>query len=213
MPLMTLDQARNRLAPVAKTLLVDPQVAAIKKWNDLVASDPGEFAAAGPTSRANMIHDFTVRQVRGALPNCEQAREIDALDFFAVAFGDDLLIRYKYVARGLPRNVSTGIQERLRVQQYDERTMEALTLEHIPTPPTITTCGYTLDYSGEVRVVSLQCDYGNQVFWRYVVWGDTGEGGIDNYETLPLPGGPSPAPATIQSARKPARKSEETEKS
>jgi hypothetical protein len=199
--LMTLDEARERLNPVATDLLVNPQLQAVRQWNSVVGSDPAAAATITPTTRAGLIHDYTVRAVRGALAGRSEAREIEAFDFFAVAVGTDFVVRYKYVARGLPSNNPTVAQQLLSLQQYNEEMMEDLLLDGIPKPPTFVTCGYTLDADGQVGVVSVQCDVDKTTLWRHVLWGESGEG-LGGFETLPITPDLSPSPAVVRSTRK-----------
>jgi hypothetical protein len=201
---MNMDEAQAQLAPVAEALLVAPRRAAVGIWNGFESGDPGNASAISTRTRAGMIHDYTIREVRRALQREDiraVAREISSpLEFFTVAVGDGLLLRYKLTAAGMPRNVATDVQQRLAAQQYDEETMQALTLDGMPTPPTFVTCGYMLDGGGALGTVSVQCDFKKTTLWRYVVWGDSGEG-FGTYETLPIDPTLSPDATVVQSAR------------
>jgi hypothetical protein len=203
-PLIDLDAARDQLTPVADALLVGPRKAAVSTWNAYETNDPAAASAISTTTRAGMIHDFTVREVRRALQRDDVkavAREMDStLDFFTVAVGKELLVRYKLVAAGKPRNVATEVQQRLALQRYDEKTMQALALDGMPEPPTFLTCGYTLDADGQLGTVSVQCDYNNTILWRFVVWGDSGEG-FGNFESLPVDPDLSPDATVVRSAK------------
>lgn len=188
-PLMNLEDARELLTPVADALLVKPRKAAVKTWNDYETANPAVASALTATTRAGMIHDWTVLAVRQALELDEVkdvAREMDSrLEFFTVGVGKKLLVRYKLTAAGQPRNVATEVQKRLAYQQYDAEVMRDFVLDGMPEPPTFATCGYTLDADGKLGTVSMQCDYGKTILWRFVVWGDSGEG-FGNFESLPV---------------------------
>jgi hypothetical protein len=203
-PLMNMDEAQAQLAPVADALLVTPRRSGVSTWNAFEADAPGIASAISTTTRAGMIHDFTVLEVRRALQREDVksvAREIDSpLEFFTVAVGSGLLVRYKLVAARMPRNVATDVQRRLAAQQYDEETMNALALDGMPTPPTLVTCGYTLDVDGRLGTVSVQCDFKNATMWRYVAWGDSGEG-FGTFETLPIDPNLSPEATIVRSAK------------
>ncbi len=201
---MNLDNARELLAPVADALLVKPRKAAVGTWNAFEAESPAAAAAITATTRAGMIHDWTVREVRRALELDDVkdlAREIDSsLEFFTVVVGQTMLVRYKLTATGQPRNVATDVQRRLAVQQYDEVVMSEFALDGMPEPPTLVTCGYTLDAGGMLGTVSVQCDYGKTILWHYVVWGDSGEG-FGNFELLPIDPDLTPDATVVRSAK------------
>lgn len=194
MPLMRLDLARERLDPHADTLLVATFKTAVQQWNTLLSEQPAMASAFTATTRANIIHDLTCRAVRGALSSCKNVREIKALGFFALAIGDDIIVRFKYVPTGMPNNVSTIQQELLAKQQYNEEVIAQLNMEGIPNPPTIVTCGYLLGDDNQIKRVSVQCDYYKSPYWKYLLFGETGEGGAGSFEILPI--NPTLAPAT-----------------
>jgi hypothetical protein len=204
-PLMSLDEAREQLAPATEALLITPRRNAVKTWSTFETGDPLTASGICAATRAAMIHDFTVAEVRRSLERDDVkgvAREIESdLEFFTVAVGSDLLLRYKQVVNGLPRNVPTEVQQLLARQQYKEETMSALSAEGMPTPPTFITCGYKLDADGSLDVITVQCDYYKNTLWRYVVWGEDGEG-FGTYENLPLDPTLSPDATIVRSARK-----------
>jgi hypothetical protein len=202
-PLIDIDDAQELLSPVADALLVSPRRAAVQIWNQFEAANPDTAAAITSTTRAGMIHDFTVREVRRALlvdGISNVAPEIEALDFFAVAVGSEVLVRYKHVGGGLPQNVATDVRRRLALQRYDDETMQALAFDGIPDPPTLLTCGYTLDVDGGLGTVTVQCDYAKTTLWRYILWGETGEG-FGNFQQLPIDPALSPDATVVRSAK------------
>ena len=199
---MNIDEAKQQLAPVVDALLITPRRNAVREWNGFETTDPGRASAISTTTRAGMIHDFTVIEVRRALLTDSVksiAREVNSFDFFAIAVGSGLIVRYKYVAGGLPQNVSTEAQRRLAMQQYDDQTMGELTFEGIQEPPTLVTCGYTLDVDGGLGTISVQCDFAKTVLWKHVVWGDSGAG-FGSFETLPLDPSLAPEATIVRSA-------------
>jgi hypothetical protein len=202
---VNLDEARELLTPVADALLIEPRKAAVKTWNEYENENPAVASALTATTRAGMIHDCTVREVRQALELDAVrgiARELDSgLEFFTVGVGQRLLVRYKFTAAGRPRNVATEVQRRLAYQQYDEDVMNNLTLEGMPEPPTLVTCGYALDEGGRLGTVSVQCDYAKTVLWRFPVFGADGEG-FGSFETLPVDPDWTPGATIVRSAKK-----------
>ena len=182
MKLLSLDDAKDRLSAHQESVLVQPCQKAVKDWNSFVTTMPALAATISLTTRAGMVHDFTIAAVRAALTS--GIREIPSYGFFVVVFADDLAVRYKYIADGQPRNLSTEKQGHLAKHQYGEELLDALALEGITSPPTLVTCGYTLSPDGQIRTLSVQCDYGKSVLWRFYVYGDPGIAG--NFETLPI---------------------------
>lgn len=206
-----INEVRELLTPVADSLLITPRRSAVAEWQEFERNEPERAFAISSTTRAGMIHDFTVREVRRALSRpdakASEARESAALGFFVVAVGDQLLVRYKYVAAGMPQNVATVAQRRLAQQRYGESMMETLTLEGVPTPPTLVTCGYTLEPDGSLGTVSVQCDYDKTCLWRYFAWGDAGEG-FGSFETLPLDPLLTPDATIVRSASEESKRSD-----
>ncbi|MDP9091686.1 MAG: hypothetical protein M3N95_01775 [Actinomycetota bacterium] len=205
MQLLTLDEARVRLDPIAEAVLVKPCLQAVKEWNKIVKQFPSYAATFSPTTRAGIIHDLTTRAVRGALPS--GARELTAYGFFVIIVSEDLAIRYKYVVSGQPRNVATDKQDLLATHKYDAEMVEALVLDGSSEPPTLVTCGYRLDAAGQISRLSVQCDYGKSTLWRYFVYGEAGTS--DNYETLPLDPTDTLGTTVIRSTRKDASRDDE----
>ena len=145
-----------------------------------------------------------MRAVRGALAKPGgylETRELTALGFFAIAISDRLILRFKYVITGMPRNVPTGKQQLLARQQYDDDMMLALTFEGIDEPPTFVTCGYTLGDDGNLGVVSVQCDYGKYPHWWYPIWGNAGQRS-GAFEALPLSPDLAPSAVVVRSLSK-----------
>jgi hypothetical protein len=209
--LLTSDEAKECLASAADSLLITPRKTAVAEWQALEKDQPEKASAFSTTTRAAIIHELTVREVRRALsrPDAKacRARESEAHDFFAIVVGNELLIRYKFTAAGMPQNVATAVQRRLARQQYDEEAMGALELEGVTGPPTLATCGYTLEADGSLATVSLQCDYGKTRMWRMVVWGDSGER-FGDIQTLPLDPTLSPEATIVRSATEEEQKPE-----
>lgn len=205
MALLTQEATRELLDPVQEALLVQPRLNAIRRWAELVASSPLTSATFTTTTRANIIHDLTCHEVRKALPDNAAAREIGALGFFALAVGTDVVVRFKFVPGGFPSNVQTERQELLRLQQYDADDIAALSLEGLPYPPTLVTCGYTLGLDGGAGVLSVQCDYAADIYWRYPIWGDADPNSLGRFENQPLSSDLAPAAAAVRSTREAKR--------
>lgn len=198
--MLTLDQSQAILGDYVETVFATPFEKAVATWHRFVQQDPDMAAPIDATTRAGMIHNWAAREVRTALVDHPVAREVDALGFFAVAFGTNPLVRFKFLNGGRPSNVATDQQKGLKKQRYDEDAMTALVADGIPQPPTLLTCGYRLDPSAELTRVEIRCDYGSLCLWSWTIWGDEGDAG--SFETIPLPLGPDPVPAVVRSAKR-----------
>lgn len=203
MPILTLAEAHTRSDSVAANVLVTPYRDAVKQWNDMEVSNPSFAVNMDATARANILHCSVIANVRVALVDTDpEVREIDSLDYFAVGFGPDMIVRFKYVGHDGPQNVATRAQANVAAQQFDDHVMDTLMLEGFAHPPTIVTCGYTLGFDGRLGRVSLQCDYQRTTIWKYVLWGDGGMG-FGDFSMVPISPDLAPEPTVVvRSTRK-----------
>lgn len=206
MPLMTLSEAQAILTPHLGDVFIEPWLGASENWRRFLMATPNLAKDLDAKTRRNMVHCWAQAIARERLPQLSGIREISALDFFAVAAGDNPVVRFKFVGSGGPSNVSTEAQKLLRLQQYDDEMMDALTGEGVPNPPTILTCGYKLDLTEtEVRGIEIRCDYRRELVWSWPIWGDAASGigdGGGSVEPMPFPDMPGPVPARIHSTRR-----------
>ncbi|MCU1678222.1 MAG: hypothetical protein JWM93_2980 [Frankiales bacterium] len=201
--MLTLEEAQDVLEIHREPIFTAPLVAAVASWHRFVKEQPEMALPIDSSTRANMIHAWWREAVRRAL-GADGIREIKALEFFAVAVGTSPLVRFKLVNGGAPSNVMTDRQKLLARHIYDEDDMAALSAEGIPAPPTTLTCGYTLDDASLLRSIEIRCDHNRELMWRWLIWGDSAEGG-GTIEPLPIPTLPTPQPARITSTRKRAK--------
>lgn len=203
MPLLTLEQALGRVDQLSDAALISPFRVAVSEWNEIEKSQPKFAATCSSTTRAGIIHDLAVREARSALTGSSGGltREITSLPFFAIGFGDDLVVRYKYIGSGKPQNVSTKIQQQLAKHQFEEDLMTALTLEGVSGPPTLVTCGYTLGFDGALQAVNIQCDHNGQTIWSKVIWDDNAEW-MGSLELFPITPDLAPEATIVRSAKK-----------
>lgn len=198
--MLTLDDARGLLDPFREQVFLAPALAGVATWHRFVEREPAMAAPLDETARANVIHCWWRNEVRRALASVAGIREVQALGFFAVAVAANPLVRFKCVSAGTPTNVETGQQTLLARQLYDDDAMAALEIDGIPAPPTLLTCGYSLDAVALLRSIEIRCDYRKRLLWRWPIWGDEAEsGGV--VEQLPLPDMPGPQPAHVRSIR------------
>jgi hypothetical protein len=180
---------------------------AFEMWDLIGNKLPMVALALGESERAQIVHAhmrFAGKQFFDDVPGVTPT---DALDFFALVFQPNILLRCKYVGRG-PQNYPTPQQKLLYRQQYDDAMMNALAFDGMTEPPTLLTLGYrlTLDES-EISQVVVRRDLKGHPPWEYKIFGEMA-GAIE--EPTPFPNMPKPAPARLTSKR-PAKKVEETE--
>jgi hypothetical protein len=198
---LTLDDARDILNPFRERIFAAPLLTAVAAWHSFIRQQPALAMPIDETARANMIHCWWRNEVRRALAPTSSVREVEALGFFAIAVDTNPLVRFKCVSAGAPSNVETEQQRLLARHEYDDDAMVALALAGIPLPPTLLTCGYSLDVAAELKSAEIRCDYGRRLLWRWPIWGDEAEGG-GVVEPMPLPDVPGPEPARVRSTRK-----------
>lgn len=201
--LLTMVEAQWRLRPYEESMIINPHRTATAAWRRWAGLMPDEVSALNPTSRANVIHDWIERQVREVIPDLDGVVDVSSLGFFAVSTHPDLLLRFKFVGNGGPANIATDQQRALAKQMYDDEMMALLTLDGLTEPPTLLTCGYTLDYEMEISRLTIQCDYDKVTLWRYCVLGNAG--GETGFEVQPLLPGSDPEPARIISKKAASR--------
>jgi hypothetical protein len=146
--------------------LIEAGKSATANWFSLVEASPGLARSLKPTTRANFIHDHLCREIDSRLADHDDFTATEALGFFAVSDGGTVLIRPKYVGRGVPHNVATAQQKLLARQQFNEEMIESLGFG----PVTLLTCGYTLG-DGELGRMEIRCDWKYLQSWSYDIYG------------------------------------------
>jgi hypothetical protein len=196
--LIELGAARDQIEPL-KRILIEAHEAAAAMWEKLVTEQPEIARVLDATTRANLIHNHLCAEITRRVGGIPNVKATDALDFFALLIGQDILLRHKYVGQGAPSNVRTTQQKRLARQQFDEATMYVLTGDKAFQPPTLLTCGYTLD-GVEIDRVEIRMDCVGKLPWSFDIYG-----GEAVAEPLILTGMQDDSkPATVKSSRKTA---------
>lgn len=165
-----LDSAREQLSPIHEPVS-EAYKAAVGCWGELIEESPHLVLPFDATARANVIHPHIQREVQLRIDGISGVEPTDALGFFALRVGTEILLRFKYVGRGFPSNVKTMQQRLLANQTYDEDMMMRLTGDPQFTPPTLLTAGYTLD-GIELSRVEIRCDCKWHLAWSYDIYGD-----------------------------------------
>ncbi len=177
--------------------LVDAHHAAIGTWATMVRDQPRYAKPLDTTTRANFIQNHVCREVEIALADDTGVAFPDRLGFFAIYFRPDILLRFKYVGTGCPSNVATTQQRLLARQQFSGELMLALAEVSALTPPTLLTCGYTLDGHALGRL-EIRRDCKGQLPWAYDIYG-----GETVAEPLTFPGTADTAkPARVTTRRR-----------
>ncbi len=170
--MLSMKQVHDRLGDDLHEIFVAAHVGAFKRLEDVARGYPEVIAALNATERANLLHG-QIRQLVAVGVETYDRAELTEWDIDTVAVGINLLVRFKYLGHGAPaNNRSTEQQRLLERQQYKEAAMAVLALSGIEEPPTIVTCGYTLDGLQLSRVL-IQRDCAGHDRWNYDIYGGT----------------------------------------
>jgi hypothetical protein len=167
--MVELDIARERIEPLVEPLN-EGHRRAVAKWAELLQEAPGLALPLDATARANFIHCHLRREVEAAVDGIEGVEVNDALDFFALRIEPNILLRFKYVGDGEPSNVPTERQKLLARQIYTEEMTLAVMGDASLAPPTLLTCGYTLD-GDKLGRVEIRRDCKGHLPWSFDIYG------------------------------------------
>ncbi len=190
-----LPAARTRLEPLEPALIKAAQTGT-KTWFDLMSEHPGIARPLDTTTRANIIQNHAVDDLALSVEEIAGASLITEGRRTLLKYGE-ILLRFKFVGHGVPRNVNTTIQQKLARQQFDDGILPALGVTEEMADPTILSCGYTLGDKVLGRVeIRRDCKY--HPTWSFAIYGDGAS--IENpvIEGLPL----DVKPASITSTKK-----------
>ena len=169
-PVIELDQARERIGPF-EGLLIDAHKAAIKtSWATLLEKQPEIAFPLDDTARANLIHPHIRVEVERRIEDVPGVVVNDKLDFFALMIDDDTLMRFKNVENGAPRNYLTTRQRELASQRFTEEMRLDLLGDASLKPPTLITCGHTLD-GAELGRLKIRRDCKGHLPWFFEIYG------------------------------------------
>lgn len=193
-PVIELNEAQPAIKPI-ETALTAGLTKGAENWTTLLADRPDLALPLDSTTRANFIHNHACSEIATLTADVEGVRIADGLKFFALLIGDDILLRMKFVGFGAPSNVATVQQKNLARQAFSPEMMTAL--DGISAPPTLLTCGYTLD-AGAIGRIEIRRDCIGHPTWSYDIYG--GEAIV---EPLVIPGMvDTTKPAIVTSTRK-----------
>jgi hypothetical protein len=192
-----LPSAKSQLSGLEPDL-IEAHLAAAGRWRSLLKDRPDLSLPLDATTRANFINDHIGAEIAQRFDDRTGASLNDALGFQVLVVGDWIILRFKFVGNGAPSNYPTEQQEALARQSYTHEMMEALGIEStLFAPPTMLTCGYSLD-GDQLSRVEIRRDCKGHLPWSYDIFG-----GEAVAEPLPLDGMKDNAkPARISSRRK-----------
>jgi hypothetical protein len=193
-PILGQEEAEALTSEFSDLYVAAHQYAQGVYWTDTMNSVPELVQAAGPATRASVLHDLITSHVEQRTPNRTRA-----LGFFAQLINGDagsVLVRFKMLDERLrPINHPSGQQDLLSRHQFSQEAADQLTLAGMAELPTVLTCGYQLS-PGEISMerVVIACHFGSDILYWYQL--ATGGGQV----ALFLPGVPPPEPR-IRSSR------------
>ena len=177
--MVELSEAREAIKPIEPALIKGLKTAA-EKWQWLHEEKPELVVPLDTTTRAKFLHNHGCSEIALITAEVPNVRVAEHLDFFALHVGDDILLRVKFVGRGMPHNYPTQRQKELAKQQFSGDLM--LSLDGITDAPTLLTCGYTLD-TVDIDRIEIRRDCVGHLPWNYDIYG--GEAIV---EPLVIPG-------------------------
>ncbi len=167
--MVDLEAARERLGGVHQPL-IDAHAAAAQAWETFVTERPELAKPCGTTTQKNFIHNHICAEVSKRVDGAAGVELTECLDFVSLKVGSEILLRFKAVDHGGPRNVATRQQRLLARQEFTEGMTLALTGDPALTPPTLLTCGYALD-GPKIGRIEIRRDCKGHLPWAYDIFG------------------------------------------
>jgi hypothetical protein len=197
-----LNEARSRIEPL-QDILIDSCEAAVGTWSTFVTEHSRMALPLDATTRANFIHSHLRHEVDQRVTDLEGVEPTEGLKFFGLVIEQDTFLRFKYLGHGVPKNVSTKRQKLLANQTFTSSMTATLIGDPSLPPPTMLTCGYTLD-GIELARVEIRRDCKGHQPWSFDIYG-----GEAVAEPLVFPGMiDTTRPATVTSAIEVTKKGE-----
>lgn len=167
--MIDLEDAQESLAAITQPL-IDAHTEAVDAWSRFVQEKPELAKPCDATTRANFIHNHVCEQIDRRVADLPGVEVTDRLGFFGVKVGANVFVRFKYIGQGAPSNVATTQQKLLARQEFTEEMTLALTGDPALDPPTLLTCGYTLD-GEKVGRIAIRRDCKGHLPWTYDIFG------------------------------------------
>lgn len=168
--MVEIDHAQRRIEPF-EDLLIEAHKSAIKKsWATLLEKQPEIALPLDETARANLIHPHIRVEVEQRIEDVPGVVVNDKLDFFALMIDETMLMRFKNVENGMPRNYPTTRQKELASQRFTEEMRLGLLGDASLEPPTLITCGHTLD-GDKLGRLEIRRDCKGHLPWHFDIYG------------------------------------------
>jgi hypothetical protein len=200
MELLTPDEAQALTSPLHQ-IWVEAHLDSFSKWKKRLTDDPEFFAPLSKRTRHNALHDLVISAIAREIHGRSTVTEI--LQFFAVVFSGQALVRFKHLDEELkPRNYPTEQQRNIGNQEFTEGMIEHLAFEGIEAPMTVLTVGYTLTLAeDEIASVVVVCR-NPELVYSYDLYRREGDEGLGGLDVSPLPGFTPKGPRIISSRKK-----------
>jgi hypothetical protein len=196
MRMIELPEAQQAIKAI-EPALTQGLLTGTKNWQTLLNEHPDLAVPLDTTTRANFIHNHSCTEIGRLVADTEGVTVADGLGFFGLLVGDVIVLRVKFVGFGAPSNVATKQQKLLARQSFTPDMLMAL--DGMSAPPTLLTCGYTLE-GAEIERIEIRRDCIGHETWSYEIYG--GEAVV---EPLVIPGLiDTTKPALVTSTRKAA---------
>lgn len=167
--MVEIDHAHERIEPF-KDHLIEAHLVVADKWANFLRGNP-EFAhPLDDTARANVIHPHIRYEVAHRMGGVSGVVINDKLDSFALLIDADMLLRFKYVGNGMPRNYGTTRQKELASQRFTKQMTEDLFGDASMQPPTLLTCGHTFD-GEKLGRLEIRRDCKGHLPWSFDIFG------------------------------------------
>lgn len=123
--MIDLPSAKSQLSGLHSDL-IEAHLVAAKNWRSLLTECPDLAAPLDSTTRANFINDHVCAEVAQRMDGRAGTSLNDALGFPLLLVGEWIVLRFKFVGHGAPRNYPTEQQEVLAKQSYTSEMLSAL---------------------------------------------------------------------------------------
>jgi hypothetical protein len=169
--MVELEDVQSRFGALHQPL-IDAHIAAAANWATFLKEHPHLARPCDSTARANILHCHIRSEVAPRVADMPGVKVTDCLGFVGLKIHHDILLRFKFVGHGAPSNVATTQQKLLARQEFTEDMTLALTGDPALTPPTLLTCGYTLD-GEKIGRIEIRRDCKGHLPWMYDIYGGT----------------------------------------
>jgi hypothetical protein len=168
--MVNIEEAQERIAPL-RPLIIQAHETATARLTELVTEHTHLALPLDAAAKFKFIHCHVVQEITVLVQDVAGVEPNDDLKFFALAIKPNILLRFKSVAGGAPRNYKTTQQDLLAQQQFKQGALDDLVSNSVfGVQPTVLTCGYTLDGTS-LKHVEIRRDLKNSPTWLFDIYG------------------------------------------